>query len=68
MMGGVLLQASSCFVRSSRLVLCHGLSACRCLGTRSNELDDTEDDGGVSRSEEADRFHQGYPSLSSMFA
>ncbi|KAF0914907.1 hypothetical protein E2562_032822 [Oryza meyeriana var. granulata] len=34
-MGGVRLQSSSCFVRSARLVLCHGLSACRCPGTGS---------------------------------
>ncbi|KAF0918863.1 hypothetical protein E2562_026698 [Oryza meyeriana var. granulata] len=67
-MGGVWLQASSCFVCSSRSVLCHGLSTCRCPGTGSSELDDTEDDGGVSRSEEAERFHQGHPSLSSMSA
>ncbi|KAF0931489.1 hypothetical protein E2562_004610 [Oryza meyeriana var. granulata] len=67
-MGGVQLQASSCFVRSSRSVLCHGLSACCCPSTGSSELDGTEDDGGVYKSEEAERFHQGHPSLSSMSA
>ncbi|KAF0889092.1 hypothetical protein E2562_021144 [Oryza meyeriana var. granulata] len=67
-MDGVWLQASSCFVRSSRSVLCYGLSACRCPGTESSELDDIEDDGGISRSEEAERFYQGHPSLPSMSA
>ncbi|KAF0925928.1 hypothetical protein E2562_018730 [Oryza meyeriana var. granulata] len=67
-MGGVRLQASCCFVRSSKSILYHGLSACRCPGNGSSELDDTEDDGGVSKSEEAEQFHQGRPSLPSMSA
>ncbi|KAF0903033.1 hypothetical protein E2562_024025 [Oryza meyeriana var. granulata] len=67
-MDDVRLQASSCFVRFSRSVLCHSLSACHCPSIGSSELDDTKDDGDVSRYEEAERFYQGHPSLSSMFA
>ncbi|KAF0917949.1 hypothetical protein E2562_021665 [Oryza meyeriana var. granulata] len=57
---------SSCAPLDQSSAMASPLVAAKAPG--SSELDDTEDDGGVSRSKEAEWFHQGHLSLSSMSA